>query len=498
MKKKLSILLLSAAALAGAAVIAVFVFLPPVRISIELSDKMPLGAEAEIRSRFPSRAAVTVEGRDGNDLEHEFPSFRRRHSIPVLGLYPDSVNRVAFTLTSRRGRSVSVRRTVRTGPLPDVFPEPAVYREPGEEPAPGMIFTHLGTYDEEGNYSPLTCAFDTYGRVRWYYPGPIGHVLKRLAKGTLIIQEEDSIREIDMLGRPTGKEWTVPGGLHHDALELPDGNFLALTSAPGSFDDGVVEIGRHTGDAVRWWDFRSIVDPDRPRQPKNLRDEDWLHLNGITYDPEDDAFIVSGRDQSALVKVGRYSGELVWILSNHRYWKPEYRPYLLEPEGAPFSWPWGQHSPAVHPEDPDRILVYDNGNKRSYDAPLSPEENYSRAVEYRISPGGRGIEQIWEYGRERGSGLYTPFIGSAAYLPNGNRLVCFGGITRSLQGDPMEIFDFEEGKVNRMKMSAVIVEVTSAVPAEPVLELRFADDDPESYRGYRSYRAFKMPLYPEG
>jgi len=497
MKRKPLIFIILGSALAVLTIFTIlFLVLPPVRMSVTLSGEMPLGAEAEIRSRFPSRVTLTVEGRDGNDMEHEFPGRRRRHRVPVLGLYPGYDNRITFLLTSRRGGTVSVRRTVVTAPLPEAFPDIRVYRASDREPAPGMIFAHPGTYNNDGDYHPLTCALDNYGKVRWFYPGEIGHVLKRLANGNLIIQKEDSLVEIDMLGRRTGKTWQVPGGLHHDAIELPDGNFLALSSAPGSFDDGVVEIGRNTGDPVRWWDFRNIVDPSRPRQPKNLRDDDWLHLNGIAYSPEDDAFIVSGRDQSALIKVDRFTGKLVWILSSHRYWKPEYGPYLLEPDTTPFPWPWGQHAPAVHPGDPDRILVYDNGNKRSYDTPLAPEENYSRAVEYRLSPDGRRVSQVWQYGEERGSGLYTPFIGSAAYLPGGNRLICFGGITRSLEGMPMEIFDFEAGTVNRMKMSAVITEVTSDTPAEQVLELWFEDDDPDSYRGYRSYRAFKMPLYP--
>ncbi len=243
MKKKLVITLLTAAAAGAAVIIPLFILLPPVRVSVTLSGEMPLGAEADIHSRFPSRVTLTVEGRDGNDEEHAFTARRRRHSIPVLGLYPDYDNPMTFRLTSRRGRNVSVRRTVRTGPLPDDFPEPIVNREPGAEPAPGMIFTHLGTYDEEGNYSPLTCALDNYGKVRWFYPGKIGHVLKRLANGNLVIQKEDSLVEIDMLGRPTGNTWQVPGGLHHDALELPDGKSLVLSSAPGSFDDGTFEIG---------------------------------------------------------------------------------------------------------------------------------------------------------------------------------------------------------------------------------------------------------------
>ena len=149
----------------------------------------------------------------------------------------------------------------------------------------------------------------------------------------------------------------------------------------------------------------------------------------------------------------------------------------------------------VHPEIPGRLLVYDNGNERSYDSPVTVGDNYSRAVEFQIDERSMQVRQVWQFGKENGSETFTPFIGDANYLPNGNRLVCFGGITRSLDGQPMEIFDFATGKINRMKISAQIVEVTADSPAREVLRISIADPNSSSYRGYRSYQAEKYPLY---
>jgi len=150
----------------------------------------------------------------------------------------------------------------------------------------------------------------------------------------------------------------------------------------------------------------------------------------------------------------------------------------------------------VHPTVPGRILVYDNGNKRSYDEPLLPTQNYSRAVEYEIDRETMPVRQLWEYGREYGSELYTPFIGDADYLPNGNRLVTFGGITRTLDGEASELFDYELEAVRRMKISARVVEVSSDTPAREIMTIVLRDQDPDSYRGYRVYRSMRMPLYP--
>ncbi len=176
-------------------------------------------------------------------------------------------------------------------------------------------------------------------------------------------------------------------GLHHDVAIMENGNLLALSTAPSSFEDGgVVELDGETGAYVQGWDFREILDKDRPSQPRNLERADWLHLNGVDYDHRDDSFIVSGRDQSAVVKVDRQSGDLRWILGNHEHWEEAYHPYLLQPEGSPFAWQWGgQHAPPmVHPDYPTRVLLYDNGNERSYTDPLDPAENFSRAVEFEI------------------------------------------------------------------------------------------------------------------
>ena len=489
----------------------------PVRISLELADKAPLAAEALVYTREPATVRVAVSIGQGESVSQtqaeaqepdgEMPlraellspvlSHGSTHRIPVLGLFPDALNRVTFVVTTDTGITYIVSKLLRTNPLPSLFPDFEIHSHLPDRVAADMLLLHLGRYDEKGNYTALPCVIDGEGRVRWYYAGDNGHLLRRLHNGKMMIQRGESIVEIDMLGRPTGSSWEVPRGLHHDACELPNGNFLALSSAEDSFYDAVVEIDRATGEVVDNWDFREIIDPERPVQPANLDEADWLHLNAVIYDEEDDALIVSGRDQSALIKVGRKSGELVWILGNHEKWSTRYAPYLLEPKGKDFEWQWGQHAPMLHPEDHSRILLFDNGNKRSYVSPLPAEKNYSRAVEYEIDEEEGTVRQVWQYGRERGSELYAPFIGDADYLAGGNRLVCFGGITRNLEGVATEIFDFEQGRVRKMKISARIVEATPEQPARVVREIVIDDEDAGSYRGFRSYRAEGFSLYPE-
>jgi arylsulfate sulfotransferase len=480
----------------AALLVAIVLVTRPIRVSLDTPGSNPLARRAQILLRHPARVTVTIRGLDDNDLTRVSDELSREHTVDLLGLYADHRNEIVVRAEEETGRIRERRVVARTKALPASYPEPSIDPIRPEVIAPGMTFLILGHYEEDGDYVALPSAIDAYGRVRWYYDGDVGHVLWRTEVGTLLVSNTDELFEITMLGEQTGRTWPIPEGIHHDAEILPDGNFLALTTAPGSFEDGVVEIDPDDGSVVRDWDFRTILDPARPRQPVNLGEEDWLHLNGIDYDPRSGEIVVSGRDQSAVVAIDRTTGELRWILGSHQFWADRFAPFLLDPLGEPFEWQWGQHAPMVHPDDPNRLLVYDNGNKRSYDSPLEPRENYSRAVEYEIDRDAMTVRQVWEYGRRYGFELYTPFIGDADYLDNGNRLVAFGGITRSLEGEPVEIFDYEAGTVRRMKIWARIVEVTSDSPANEVWSVSFADPDADSYRGYRVYRAVRMPLYP--
>lgn len=468
----------------------------PVRVDLTEPGANPLGRRATIRTRRPTRVTVTVRAIEGPDVVLVSDEDARVHTIDVLGLYPGHRNELLIRAVDAEGRVVERARTVRTDRLPSAYPDVQVERHRPDLVADGVTFMILGHYQADGDYEPMPSAVDAYGHVRWFYDGDVGHSLRRTPQGTFIVSNDDGLFEITMLGEETDRRWPLAEGFHHDATILPDGNLLALTTAPGSFEDGLVEIDRSSGDIVREWDYRTILDPQRPRQPVNLGEEDWLHLNAVEYDDTRDEIIVSGRDQSAVVSIARSTGELRWILGNHAHWGERFHRALLAPVGEPFEWQWGQHAPMVHPDDPHRLLVYDNGNKRSYDEPLAPHDNYSRAVEYVIDRDAMTVRQVWQYGKRYGSQLYTPFIGDADYLENGNRLVTFGGITRTLDGEPTELFDYEAGTVRRMKISARIVEVTGDSPALEVATFSFADPDPGSYRGYRVYRAERMPLLP--
>ena len=151
--------------------------------------------------------------------------------------------------------------------------------------------------------------------------------------------------------------------------------------------------------------------------------------------------ILSGRHSSAVVKMTWPSGEIKWVLASPFGWPTVFQKYLLTPaEGqADFEWSYWQHAPVLLPDqdsNPDTIdlLLFDNGTVRFGNADvqealnthnLSAIQYYSRMVQYRINEKDHTIEQIWQYGKERGNALYAMRCGNAELLSNGNRLGFF-------------------------------------------------------------------------
>jgi hypothetical protein len=204
---------------------------------------------------------------------------------------------------------------------------------------------------------------------------------------------------------------------------------------------------------------------------------DWSHSNAVLHDPRDDSIIVSVRNQDAVIKFGRTTGELEWILGPHDGWGPEFQQYLLTPVGEDFEWPYHTHAPMILPNG--NLMVHDNGNFRArpFDPPLANSENYTRgAVEFAINEETMEVSQVWQYGKDAEEILYTPIVGDADAQPlTDNVLMTFGSPS------------FVNGEQQSPPRSRII-EVNRA--GEVVFDLEVASSD-----GNRAivYRAERIP-----
>ena len=168
----------------------------------------------------------------------------------------------------------------------------------------------------------------------------------------------------------------------------------------------------------------------------------WAHVNSVDYDPEDDSIIISSRHQSAMIKIGR-DKKVKWILGSPEGWKKGWAEKVLTPvdkNGKPikcegsvceggFDWTWTQHTAFKIDEMSKGDILYlsafDNGDARGMEQPALPEMKYSRAVVYKIDQKKMTVEQVWEYGKERGHEWYSPVTSLTEYQADKNSIFVY-------------------------------------------------------------------------
>lgn len=375
--------------------------------------------------------SITIVGKDDNStFNHTFDK-AKEHYIPVYGLYADYNNKVIIEYDDN-GKKISKEISIKTDKLPDDFILPSyVYADK----------SNLG--NELYFYTPssigYTCAYDANGDVRWYLSHTAIWDNTRLKNGHMMVSTERRINspyymtglyEIDMLGK-IYVEYSLKGGYHHDYYELPSGNLLVssddFNNESGTVEDYVVELDRATGKIVKFYDLKDILNMTDGKS-ENWISYDWFHNNSVWYDEKTNSITLSGRHQDAVINIDYDSGKLNWIIGDSTNWSSDYQKYFFKPIGDNFEWQWSQHAAMITPEG--YVFIFDNGNNKSKDKDsyVDATDSYSRGVMYKIDTDNMTIEQLWEYGKERGSEFYSPYISDVDYIDSNHYIVHSGGI----------------------------------------------------------------------
>ena len=61
------------------------------------------------------------------------------------------------------------------------------------------------------------------------------------------------------------------------------------------------------------------------------------------------------------------------------------------------------------------VTAFDNGDGRGLEQPPLPDMKYSRAVIFKIDQQKKTVEQVWEYGKEKGHDWYSPVTSLTQY-----------------------------------------------------------------------------------
>ena len=129
------------------------------------------------------------------------------------------------------------------------------------------------------------------------------------------------------------------------------------------------------------------------------------------------------------------------------------------------------------------VFILDNGNNKSKieEEYVPAEDSYTRGVMYKIDTDKMTIEQIWEYGKERGSEFYSPYISDVDYLAKDHYIVHSGGIV------------YVDGKNSNEPAGlggadALVSDTVELLNDEVIFEIVLPTNN---------YRVEKMSLYPE-
>ena len=443
-------------------------------------DISPLTALIIFKTETSVSPKVTIEGDDElSTYEYTFDE-GTEHYLPIYGLYPDRDNTVVVEYGDVRQEF-----TITTEALPDDFILPTDVTADKDKLSNDLYFF---TPSSNG----YTCAYDVNGDVRWYLTINSIWEINRLDNGHMMLSTERLVNspyymtglyEMDMLGK-IYKEYSLPGGYHHDYYEMPNGNLLVasdnFTSGDGTVEDYIVELDRETGEVIKTFDLKDVLNMEDGKS-ENWIEYDWFHNNSVWYDEETNSITLSGRHQDAVINIDYDSGDLNWIIGDSTNWSEEYQKYFFTPVGDDFEWQWSQHAAMITPEG--YVFIFDNGNNKSKneDEYVPAEDSYSRGVMYKIDTDKMTIEQVFEYGKERGSEFYSPYISDVDYIDSEHYIIHSGGIV------------YVDGKNSNQPAGIsgadrLVSDTVEYKDGEVIFEIILPTNN---------YRVEKMSLYPE-
>jgi len=335
----------------------------------------PLAGLLQLTTDVDSRVSVLVS--DGTDIwERDFYDYATTHSVPLLGFKPDRTNQILVTVYDEHRNAYTAPQllTSVTAPLPTNFPSWTVLTSEPDAMEPGYTLFII----QSGPYCYII-VMDNSGEVVWYAPWTHNDSdVRQLDNGDLFIEQQNpsnKFLEINMLG-DTVNTWDAPAGYPvnpHEGLVTEHGTIMYLSDASQSVsnfpsndtdsnaplktvnidDNPVVEISFTNSALLHTWSPLNLLDPTRVTyltyEYPSAYGVDNEHANAILEDTNDNSIIVSLRDQNAVFKFSRSTGQLKWILGPPANWGTNWQPYLFTPVGTPFDWNYGQHAPELTP-----------------------------------------------------------------------------------------------------------------------------------------------------
>ncbi len=327
------------------------------------------------------------------------------------------------------------------------------------QPPPVTMLTAANTPTVDGLllqsvFGASAIATDLGGNIVWSSPGDLTFLTRPQAGGTFLGIGEDGtqdpsqqfFREFDLAGITLAETNAARineqlgalgvhaiSGLHHEARKLHDGSYLVLADSeriltdvqgPGEVDViGDTILVLNTNLQVVWaWDSFDHLDTHRSAtlgETCNASSglacapfygaataNDWLHGNSLQLTP-DGNILYSARHQDWLIKIdyenGLGSGTVLWRLGN----AGDFQMVSSDPS------PWFSHQHDASFEANDTSLtVFDDGNTRNATDPAANSRGQALVIDEQ--------NRVANLILNADLGTYSPAVGSAQKLPNGD------------------------------------------------------------------------------
>ncbi len=422
-----------------------------VTLSLQAHSQNSLMAIGQVNVSEDASALIEYTSASTTTLRTSESTSATSHTITMIGMRAQTIYTMTAVATFSDGsevRSDAVEFT--TGALPDTPPTVSVTTST-DNSAGGITFFGSGVKPAE---SSRYWGFDEAGYVVWYLHGEYSPasspVIRVVEPGVLLIFLNNSIRTITTEGE-TIAEYTL-GRYHHEALLLPNGNTMMLANETMVNDDGDTLTGdkiiEKDASDTTVWEWSSFEHLDTTRFPGSLSQIeknsglDWTHSNALFYIEDENTILLSVRSQSWVVKIDRYSGNILWIMGDSAGTDASYQYNDKFMSLTAGTWMANQHAPMI--SDAGEVLIYDNRNESG------GADDMSRVVKFSINEPSMTATQTWE----AISPKYTSSLGDVDELSNGNIMMCSGGPGSESQ--------------------AYIVEVTPDASAETVWQMSIA------------------------
>ncbi|MDZ4744611.1 MAG: aryl-sulfate sulfotransferase [bacterium] len=314
----------------------------------------------------------------------------------------------------------------------NVAPSPGfLYLAPNSRVAPRPYQSYLGIYNVNGgvvktnrtvNY-PFEFKVLPDGRLA--FSELIVFAGASAAAGIFIV--DTTLTVVDSMSQKRGYLAT-----QHDFHVLPNGHRVILGAEDVTLDlsntvpngnpaanvvQAVVQEIDIYGNVLMQWkslDHIPVTDSYEDLTAPAIR---YIHNNALWID-DDGNWLLSMRHQSAVFKVNRRTGEIMWILGGKRN---QFTFIGEHEESAPTYFSY-QHDIRRLPNG--HITMFDNGTQHV--------PQYSRGVEYEIDEVNKTCKLVWEY--RHSPNIYVGIQGGMQTLPNGHRL--FGWGSAANEGAP--------------------------------------------------------------